>query len=70
MGTPENPNPSNSAASHGGDRVAPNDVGDLGDLDQCAEGGDLAHAIRADTATRDDVAATLADLAAGARNTS
>ncbi len=37
------------------------------DLDQCAEGGDLAHAIRAGTATRDDVAATLADLAAGAR---
>ncbi|MDA1090357.1 MAG: ornithine cyclodeaminase family protein [Proteobacteria bacterium] len=37
------------------------------DLDQCAEGGDLAHAIRAGAATRDDVAATLADLAAGAR---
>ncbi len=36
------------------------------DLDQCAEGGDLAHAIRAGTATSDNVAATLADLAAGA----
>ncbi len=37
------------------------------DLGQCAEGGDLAHAIRAGTATREDVAATLADLAAGAQ---
>ena len=36
------------------------------DIGQCAEGGDLAHAIRAGTATIDDVAATLADLAGGA----
>jgi alanine dehydrogenase len=39
----------------------------IDDLDQCAEGGDLAHAIRAGTATPEDVAATLADLAAGAQ---
>ena len=37
------------------------------DLDQCAECGDLAHAIRANSASADNVAATLADLAAGAR---
>lgn len=37
------------------------------DLDQCAEGGDLAHALRAGTTTRETVAATLAELAAGAR---
>lgn len=37
------------------------------DLDQCAESGDLAHAIRANTASPDSVAATLAELAAGAR---
>ncbi|NQW08935.1 MAG: ornithine cyclodeaminase family protein [Alphaproteobacteria bacterium] len=37
------------------------------DVAQCAEGGDLAHAIRAGTATTDAVAATLAQLAAGAR---
>ncbi|NQU58136.1 MAG: ornithine cyclodeaminase family protein [Rhodospirillales bacterium] len=36
------------------------------DLDQCAESGDLAHAIRAGIASLGDVAATLADLAAGA----
>ncbi len=32
MSTPENPNPSNSAASDSGDLVDPNEVGDLGDL--------------------------------------
>lgn len=37
------------------------------DPDQCASDGDLAHAIRAGTATLADVAATLAQLAAGAR---
>lgn len=37
------------------------------DLDQCAKDGDLAHAIRAGTVTVADVAATLAELAAGAR---
>jgi len=37
------------------------------DLEQCAEGGDLAHAIRAGMVSRKDVAATLADLAAGAQ---
>jgi alanine dehydrogenase len=36
------------------------------DIGQCAEGGDLAHAIRAGTATVGDVAASLADLAGGA----
>ena len=37
------------------------------DLDQCSEGGDLAHAIRANTVTREDVTATLSDLAAGVK---
>ena len=37
------------------------------DLDQCAEGGDLAHAFRANVAAPENVAATLADLAAGAK---
>lgn len=36
------------------------------DLELCAEGGDLAHAISAGTARREDVAATLAGLAATA----
>lgn len=35
-------------------------------LEQCASGGDLAHAIRAGAARPDDVAGTLADLVAGA----
>lgn len=35
------------------------------DLDQCAESGDLAHAIRAGIVTKADVNATLAGLAAG-----
>ncbi len=34
--------------------------------DQCTQGGDLAHAIRANIVTPGDVAVTLADLAAGA----
>lgn len=37
------------------------------DLDQCSTDGDLAHALRAGTTVREDVAATLAQLAAGAR---
>ncbi len=37
------------------------------DPDQCAEGGDLAHAMRAGTATPEKVAATLADMASGAK---
>ncbi len=35
------------------------------DLDQCAAGADLSHALRAGTVTRDDVHADLAALAAG-----
>lgn len=35
------------------------------DLDQCATSGDLAHAIRAGTVSRDAVTGSLADLAAG-----
>jgi alanine dehydrogenase len=35
------------------------------DLEQCASGADLAHALRAGTMTRDDVHAELADLASG-----
>ena len=35
------------------------------DLDQCASGADLAHALRAGVMTRNDVHADLADLAAG-----
>ncbi len=37
------------------------------DVDQCASDGDLAHAIRAGIVTAADVAATLADLAGGAK---
>lgn len=37
------------------------------DAAQCSEGGDLAHAVRAGTARIEDVAATLAELAAGAQ---
>jgi len=37
------------------------------DLGQCAEGGDLAHAIRAGTVSASAVTATLAELAAGAQ---
>jgi len=36
------------------------------DRDQCAKGGDLAHALRAGVVTTEDVAADLAQLAAGA----
>ncbi len=36
------------------------------DRDQCAKGGDLAHALRAGMVTTEDVAADLAQLAAGA----
>jgi len=35
------------------------------DLDQCASGADLAHALPAGTVTREDVHADLADLASG-----
>jgi ornithine cyclodeaminase/alanine dehydrogenase-like protein (mu-crystallin family) len=35
------------------------------DLDQCASGADLSHALRAGTVTRDNVHADLADLACG-----
>ncbi len=37
------------------------------DTDQCAKGGDLAHAIRSGVVTKADVGATLAELAGGAR---
>jgi len=43
------------------------------DLDQCASGGDLSHALRAGTVTRENVHADLAELASGqktGRNTS
>ncbi len=37
------------------------------DADQCGKDGDLAHALRANTATLDSIHATLAELAAGAK---
>jgi alanine dehydrogenase len=38
------------------------------DLDQCASDGDLSHALRAGTVTRDEVHADLADLASGQKS--
>jgi alanine dehydrogenase len=38
------------------------------DIEQCASGADLAHALRADAISREDVHADLADLAAGRKS--